>query len=99
MAEHPLNVFMEHDPELMELIKQIQELEMSDGALPKKTKLLIALALDAAHGAVGGVNALAKQALAVGATKAEILEAVRVAHYVCGVGSVYVSAHGLKDVL
>lgn len=99
MAEDPLNVFVKNDPELIELIKKAEELELSDGALPRKVKLLIALALDAAHGAVGGVNALAKEALAAGATKEEILEAVRVAHFVCGVGSVYVSAHGLHDVL
>jgi alkylhydroperoxidase/carboxymuconolactone decarboxylase family protein YurZ len=99
MAEHPLKVFMENDPELMDLLKQTEELELSDGALPKKMKLLIALALDASRGAVGGVHALAREALEAGATKEEILETVRVAHFVCGVGSVYVAAQGLRDVL
>ena len=90
---------MEQDPQLMELITQSQTLELSDGALPKKFKLLIALALDAAHGAVGGVNALAREAMQAGATQEEILEVVRVVHFVCGVGPVYTSAFGLKDVL
>ena len=99
MADHPLQVFMEQDPQLMELITQSQTLELSDGALPKKFKLLIALALDAAHGAVGGVNALAREAMEAGATQEEILEVVRVVHFVCGVGPVYTSALGLKDVL
>ena len=99
MAEHPLNVFVKNDPELIELVKKSEELELSDGALPKKFKLLIALALDASHGAIGGVNALAKEALAAGATKEEILEVVRVVHFVCGVGSVYASAQGLNEVL
>ena len=99
MAEHPLNVFMENDSELIELLKRAEELELSDGALPKKFKLLIALALDASHGAVGGVHALAKEAIEAGATKEEILETVRVAHFVCGVGSVYVAAQGLREVL
>jgi alkylhydroperoxidase/carboxymuconolactone decarboxylase family protein YurZ len=91
MAEHPLKVFVDSDPKLIELIKQTEELALSDGALPKKFKLLIAMALDASHGAVGGVQSLARQALAAGATKEEILEVVRVVHYISGVGSVYVS--------
>ena len=98
MAENPLQVFMEHDPLLMELVNQSRTLELSDGALPKKVKLLIAMALDAAHGAVNGVNALAREAMEAGATREEILDAVRVAHFICGVGSVYTSANGLKDV-
>ena len=99
MPEHPLQVFMDHDPNLMDLINQAQVLELSDGALPKKVKLLIALALDAAHGAVGGVTALAREALEAGATPEELLDVVRVVHFVCGVGPVYTSAFGLKDVL
>ena len=97
MAEHPLKVLMENDPELIELLKKAEEFELSDGALPKKVKLLIALALDASRGAVGGVHALARESMEAGATKEEILETVRVAHFVCGVGSVYVSAQALKE--
>lgn len=97
MTGHPLAVFMQHDPQLMELVNQSRELTFADGALSKKHKLLIALALDAAHGAVNGVRSLAQQALAAGATKEEILEAVHVTHYISGVGSVYTSAQGLQD--
>jgi alkylhydroperoxidase/carboxymuconolactone decarboxylase family protein YurZ len=99
MAEHPLQVFIKHDPELFKLLEQAREFELADGALPKKDKLLIALALDAAHGAVNGVKSLAKQAMAAGATKEEILEVIHVVHYICGVGSVYTAAQGLNDVL
>jgi len=84
MAEHPLQVFMDNDPKLMELINKTMELAFSDGVLSKKNKLLIALALDAAHGAVNGVKSLATQALAAGATKEEILETIHVVHYICG---------------
>ena len=97
MAEHPLQVFIKHDPEFFKLLEQSREFELADGALPKKSKLLIALALDAAHGAVNGVQSLARQALAAGATKEEILEVVRVVHFICGVGSVYVSAQALNE--
>ena len=98
MAKHPLSVIMEHDPALFAALSDAGKLALSDGALPAKTKLLIAMALDAAHGAADGVKALATQALANGATKEEVLEAVRVAYHVCGAGSVYTAARGLDGV-
>ena len=99
MPEDPLKVYEDLDPELLKLVRQTSELAMADGALPKKIKLLIAMALDASHGAVGGVTALARAALQSGATKQEIAETLRVAHYVSGAGSTYTAAHGLKDVV
>ncbi|MFH1313955.1 MAG: carboxymuconolactone decarboxylase family protein [Candidatus Eisenbacteria bacterium] len=99
MPEHPLKVFEDLDPELLKLVRETGEFAMADGALPKKFKLLIAMALDAAHGAVGGVEALAREAMTAGATKAEVAEALRVAQYVCGVGSIYTAAHALKGIL
>ncbi len=99
MPEHPLKIFEDLDPALLKLVNQTSEFALADGALPRKTKLLIAMALDAAHGAVGGVAALARQAMQAGATKEEVAEALRVAQYVSGVGSVYTAAHALKDIL
>lgn len=97
MAEHPLKTMERLDPKLLQLVQDTQQLALSDGALPKKFKILIALALDAAHGAVDGVNALARQALQAGATKEEIAEALRVAQYTSGVGSVYTASRALKE--
>ena len=97
MAEDPLDVFEEFDPELLKLVRQTATFAMADGALPRKIKLLIALALDAAHGAVGGVAALARAALQAGATKQEIAEALRVAHYISGAGSTYTAGRGLSE--
>ena len=99
MAEHPLSVFQRLDPALQKLVESTGEFTLADGALPKKVKLLIAMALDAAHGAVGGVRALAEEAMQAGATKEEIAETLRVSHYVSGVGSVYTAAHALKELL
>jgi alkylhydroperoxidase/carboxymuconolactone decarboxylase family protein YurZ len=99
MPEDPLKIFEELDPELLKLVRNTSEFTLTDGALPKRIKLLIAMALDAAHGAVGGVTALAQQAMEEGATKEEVAEALRVAQYVCGVGSVYTAAHALKGVI
>ncbi len=97
MAEHPLKVFEKLDADLLSSIQASNARTFADGALPKKFKLLIAMALDASHGASDGVKSLATQAMNAGATKEEIVEAMRVTHYVCGAGSVYVAARAFKE--
>ena len=97
MAEHPLKIFEKIDPELLKLVKTTNNFALADGVLPRKIKFLIAMALDAAHGTVEGTKALAEQAMKAGATKEEILETIRVAQYISGVGSVYVAARALKE--
>lgn len=98
MPEHPLKIYEELDPKLLSLVNDNQKLALSDGALPRKFKLLIAMVLDAVNGASDGVQALAREALQAGATKEEIAEALRVAQFVCGVGCVYTAARALKEV-
>jgi alkylhydroperoxidase/carboxymuconolactone decarboxylase family protein YurZ len=97
MAEHPLKIFEKLDPELFSLIENTRELALADGTLPKRIKLLIAMALDASHGTVQGVTALAQAATQAGATKEEITETLRVAHYISGVGSIYTAAPALRE--
>ena len=98
MAEHPLDTMKKIDPRFIDHLRSTDDLVYADGALPRKVKLLMALAFDAAHGAAEGVRALAQQALKAGATKEEIAEAVRVAYQLSGVGSVYTASRGLKDI-
>jgi alkylhydroperoxidase/carboxymuconolactone decarboxylase family protein YurZ len=97
MQEHPLKTLEKLDPKLLSLVEDTRQLALSDGALPKKFKLLIALALDAAHGAVDGVKSLAQAAMHAGATKEEIAEALRVAQYISGVGSLYTASRALRE--
>ena len=97
MAEHPLKIFEMMDPELLKLVRETNLFALAEGALPKKFKLLIAMALDASHGATRGVRSLAEQAMKVGATKEEIVETIRVAQYISGVGSVYTAADALRE--
>lgn len=99
MPEHPLSVIQKIDPAMMEHLKKTNELVYESGALPKKIKLLIALAFDAAHGADRGVKALATMAMQEGATGEEIAEALRVAYHLSGVGVLYTASAGLKEVL
>ncbi len=97
MTEDPLKTLENLDPKLLSLVRETERLSLEDGALPRKFKLLIALALDAAHGADEGVKALAQIATQAGATKEEIAETLRVAMYVSGVGSVYTASKALRE--
>ena len=89
MAEHPLDALRKIDPVITQHLNDVDGLIYGDGALPRKLKLLIALAFDAAHGAANGLQA--------GATKQEIAEALRVAYHLAGVGTLYTASQGLKD--
>jgi len=70
----------EHDPELAAVMQQLRELVYAPGALEVKTKLLIAMALDAQANHPNGVAAIANQARAAGASEAEIRETLRVTY-------------------
>jgi alkylhydroperoxidase/carboxymuconolactone decarboxylase family protein YurZ len=98
MAEHPLKIIERLDLELFKNVEATQTLALADGALPKKVKLLMAMALDASHGTVEGVKSLTQQAMRVGATREEIMETLRVAQYISGVGCIYVAAHAFKEI-
>ena len=99
MPEHPLATLDKLDPKMREHLKDMSDLIYGDGALPKKFKLLVAMAFDAAHGADMGVAALARAAMCEGATKEEIAEVLRVAYHLAGVGVLYTASNGLKGVI
>jgi AhpD family alkylhydroperoxidase len=97
MPDDPLSSVAEIDPALVEHVKSEDDWAFADGALPRKTKLLIAAAFDAANGATHGARFLAEQAVKAGASKEEVGEAFRVAYVMSGRGSVYVAAHAVKN--
>lgn len=99
MVENPLKVFETLDPVLLKAIEDTRGMALSDGALPRKYKYLIAMVLDATHGAEGGVSNLARAAMSAGASKEEVVEALRVAYFIDGVGSIYTAARGLTGLL
>ena len=98
MQTDPLEGFKKIDSKLFDIVSHNREFTFKDSALPAKTKYLIAFALDAAHGATEGVKALSSLAVKHGSTKEEVLEALHVANFISGVGSVYTAARGLMDV-
>ena len=99
MPENPLSTALEIDPRVVEHMRSTDEWVFSDGAISKKVKLLIAMAFDAAHGAVGGVRGLAQRAVREGATKEEIAEVLRVAYVMNGVGPISIGSQGLTDIV
>lgn len=99
MSENPLQVIIDSDTDFFQLLEDSRVTSFEEEGIPLKYKLLMAMALDASKGAVNGVTSLALQAMEAGATKEEVIQAVKVTHYISGVGSVYVAANALKDVL
>lgn len=73
-----------NDPQFARAIEKVFSSAMNPGALDRKTKLLIALALDAAHGAVQGVESIANQLRDMGVSDEEIAEALRIAYFAFG---------------
>jgi AhpD family alkylhydroperoxidase len=80
-----LSVIKEHHPELAVLIKEMDRVMVTDGALDKKTKRLIALACVAVRMCDDCIYPQAKVAKNFKATKEEIVEALNVAVLTGGV--------------
>jgi alkylhydroperoxidase/carboxymuconolactone decarboxylase family protein YurZ len=99
MAERPLSTLNKIDPTMIKRLEELDEFVYGSGSIPRKIKLLIAMAFDAAHGAENGVRSLATAAMQDGATTAEIAEVLRVAYHLSWVGALYIGSIGLKDVV
>ena len=74
-----LKILEEHDPPFGKLFGPLFEFTFSPGALDVKTKMLIAMAINARTGMGYGCSEIAKILEGMGTTKDEIKEALRVA--------------------
>jgi alkylhydroperoxidase/carboxymuconolactone decarboxylase family protein YurZ len=92
MSSNPLDAYREFDPKLIEHYERLAGLTYSEGALPAKFKLLIAMAIDVEHGALQGAIAIGHRALKMGATKEEIIETLRIAYQIGGNRALFTSA-------
>ncbi len=72
------------DPSLYEAANCAADLAYQEGALDVKTKLLIAMSLDASMGNGTGHKSPLAKARAEGATEDEIKEALRMAYFISG---------------
>jgi|Deesub1362A_J573_1020465.scaffolds.fasta_scaffold09811_4 alkylhydroperoxidase/carboxymuconolactone decarboxylase family protein YurZ len=91
----PLESLRRLDERTYEFVKEAENFALLEGEIPLKYKLLIAMAIDASQGADEGVKVLAELAMKNGATKVEVVEALRIAIYIAGAGAAYTAARGL----
>jgi alkylhydroperoxidase/carboxymuconolactone decarboxylase family protein YurZ len=84
------------DPELMKQLASVQGFVMKEGALSTKVKVLMSLFGDAMLGHDDGVEALAAQARALGATEAEINETVRMTFYFGGIPALVTATRAFR---
>lgn len=85
-----------YDPQLYGTASGVVDMAYAPGVLDTKTKLLIAVALDALSGSQGGVASLSARARAAGASEEEIKEAVRMAYYISGMKVIQAAAGAAK---
>jgi len=97
VSANPLDIYREFDPKTIESYNRLQDLVFSEGALPQKFKVLIAMAIDVEHGALQGATSLGRRALKLGATKDEIIETLKVSYYVGGNRALFTSAQALQN--
>jgi alkylhydroperoxidase/carboxymuconolactone decarboxylase family protein YurZ len=74
-----LKILRKHDPEFGKLFQPLFEFTFAPGALDAKTKLLIAMAINARTGMGYGCSEIAKILKDMGVKDGEIVEALRVA--------------------
>jgi alkylhydroperoxidase/carboxymuconolactone decarboxylase family protein YurZ len=91
----PVNPINEHDPTFLKRVAETAANAFAPGALEVKHKYLIAMALDAQAGRVGGVKLCARRAREAGATEREITEVLRVVFYLGGMQSLVVGSGAL----
>jgi alkylhydroperoxidase/carboxymuconolactone decarboxylase family protein YurZ len=100
MADRPTGFMVQlkaHDPEFFEAVSKVMAEAQGAGALDEKTKTLIMLALDAAGGHPEGVKHVAIRAKALGVSKAEIIETIRLAFVVSGVPGLVAGLAALQE--
>jgi alkylhydroperoxidase/carboxymuconolactone decarboxylase family protein YurZ len=74
-----VKILREHDPEYGKIFGPLFEKTFADGALDTKTKMFIAMGVNASTGMGYGCSEIAKILQGMGVSKEEIAEALRVA--------------------
>ena len=82
----------QRDKKFYDLVNGLEELCFAPSSLDQKTKLLIALAVDAAAGSAQGVKSIAGSLRRMGVTDEQIGEALRITYFAKGNAVLGVSA-------
>ncbi|MBN1165975.1 MAG: carboxymuconolactone decarboxylase family protein [Methanospirillaceae archaeon] len=86
------------DPDIFALVMKLDQMVWDDGALSRKTKKLIAIAIAAALRDQHAIKAQMQGAHALGVTKDEVEEALRVAYLLAGMPA-YVNGKVIEEEL
>ena len=90
-------IYPEKDPEGFEAMMKLRSFACQDGALPPKTKTLLAIFADLILGHPGGAKAILKANANLGITQDEIKELVRMAALFGGMPVFVMGAELLED--
>ena len=88
----------EHAPDLATLVGAARGSIMDEGALPTKVKTLMMLICDALLNHEGGVTNIANRARGLGASEAEITEAVGVAYLMGGLPALVAGSNAYRNI-
>jgi len=86
----------QRDPKFVESYVAQRDRILGDGAIPAKYKLLMTMIVDAIQAHADGVAAIANRARALGASEAEILEAVEVAYLFGGTPALVTAVNAFR---
>lgn len=92
-----LKILEEHDPKYGGLFSQLFDLTFSPGVLDAKTKLLIAMAVNAKTNVGYGCSEIAKLLKNMNVKKEEIIEALRIAATVGAIQGIVTGAEAYKE--
>ncbi|HID18362.1 TPA: carboxymuconolactone decarboxylase family protein [Candidatus Bathyarchaeota archaeon] len=95
----PAAVFVKLDPTSAAFYEQCDKVILSDGALSAKYKMLLVMCISATRMCDDCVTQSMKAALNLGATREEILEALRVTFVTSGAQTVQVAKKALETIL
>ena len=93
----PMSVLVKVDPAFEEFYKFCDSLILRDGALPAKYKMLLVMCIGAARMCDNCVTQAMKAALNLGASREEVLEALKVTFAASGSQSVQTARKALEE--
>ncbi|HWC31037.1 MAG TPA: carboxymuconolactone decarboxylase family protein [Dehalococcoidia bacterium] len=88
----------EHAPDLAAVVANARNSTTGDGALPAKVKTLMMMICDALLNHESGVTNLANRARALGASEAEIKEALGVAFLMGGLPAMVTGSNAFRNI-
>jgi alkylhydroperoxidase/carboxymuconolactone decarboxylase family protein YurZ len=87
----------ENSPELAALLQEDSQFMAAETALPAWIKYLMAMQMDAIFNKPAGVRAYAKRALTLGASKAQVVEAIQMVRMFAGRPAMVTAAEALRE--